>query len=442
MRKKDQTMRRLLRTDRSGAVLALVAVSLVALVSVIALAIDLGMLYAARGEAQRAADSAALAGASAFLDINPVTKPVEAEAEALARAMDYATRHNVMNFQIVDENVTPVITLNQEMVRVTIRREAIPLYFARVFGFGSAAVSATAVAVASPEDAGRVPCVKPFALPNLWPMANEEYDIYQFGSAPVWDFDAHLLPNQNILNSGKCTQQGNNIDCPPEVWYFESGSYVDDMEDPNYVGYGSSARDNATDYRGNAYVKDEGRRVPMKINFPTDGPMPSFWFPWRMPDNRGTNDYREALKGCVDFADIGEEVEIDGVETENGNFPKPTYDAIIDLIDNGNGIGAPDKDATWNEQTGEIEGSSYGSNWRASPRVMTVALFNPEDMRPGNTTMRFVNFANFFLEDPRVVYPDVNPSHHAPITGRYIGLVAGATGATEEGTPKRLRLVQ
>jgi hypothetical protein len=423
-------------------VLALVAVSLVALVSVIALAIDLGMLYAARGEAQRAADSAALAGASAFLDINPATKPVEAEAAAEARAIDYATRHTVMNYQIVGDEVSPEITIAQEMVRVTIRREAVPLFFARVFGFGSAAVSATAVAVASPEDAGRVPCVKPFALPNLWPNSNPQSDIYQFGNAPVWDFDAHLLPNQNILGSGKCKEQGNKVECPPEVWTYDSGSYITDINDPNYSGYGSTARDGVTDYQGRTYTKDEGRRVPMKINFPTDGPQSSFWFPWRLPENSGVKDYKEALKGCIESADIGQTVEVDGVETENGNFPKPTYDAIIDLIDNGNGVTAPDKHATWNEAEGKIENSAYGSNWRASPRVITVALFNPEDMRPGHTQMRFVDFAHFFLEDPRVVYPDVSPKHHAPITGRYIGLVAGTAGSTEEGTPKRLRLVQ
>ena len=51
-----------------GSATALVAVSLTALVSLLALGIDVGMLFNARSEAQRAADSAALAGASAFLD--------------------------------------------------------------------------------------------------------------------------------------------------------------------------------------------------------------------------------------------------------------------------------------------------------------------------------------------------------------------------------------
>jgi hypothetical protein len=424
-----------IRSDRPGAVLALVAVSLVALVSVIALAVDLGMLYAARGEAQRAADSAALAGASAFLDINPATKPVEAEAVAHARAMDYATRHTVMNFPIENEEVEPEIILAQEMVRVTIRRQAVPLFFARIFGMSSSGVTATAVAVASPEDAGRVQCVKPFALPNMWPNTNPADDIYRRDSqAPVWDFDAHLHPTDEMIGSGLCSRQGNRWECPPEVWRYDGG-YTGEH------GYGSDYRNGAQDYLGRTYTQDEGRRVPMKINFPTDGPQSSFWFPWRI-DQGGTKAYTELLKGCIDAADIGQEVAIDGVETENGNFPKPTYDAIIDLIDKGNGTGAPDPDAYWDEETNSVVSPVYGANWKASPRVITVALFNPGDMRAGHTTMRFVDFASFFLEDPRVVYPDINPAHHAPITGRYMALVSGTSGAVEDGTPKRLRLVQ
>ena len=53
----------------------LVAMAMITVGTVAALAIDLGMLYKARSDAQRAAESAALAGASAFVDFaasNPV----------------------------------------------------------------------------------------------------------------------------------------------------------------------------------------------------------------------------------------------------------------------------------------------------------------------------------------------------------------------------------
>src|SRR5579884_3664034 len=51
-----------------GASLVLVAAVLVALLAAASLAVDLGLLYVARSQAQRAADAAALAGASAFVD--------------------------------------------------------------------------------------------------------------------------------------------------------------------------------------------------------------------------------------------------------------------------------------------------------------------------------------------------------------------------------------
>ncbi|MFQ6030696.1 MAG: pilus assembly protein TadG-related protein, partial [Dehalococcoidia bacterium] len=50
-----------------GMTLFLVAASLVVLLAISALAIDLGMLYVTRSEAQRAADAAALAGAQTFV---------------------------------------------------------------------------------------------------------------------------------------------------------------------------------------------------------------------------------------------------------------------------------------------------------------------------------------------------------------------------------------
>ena len=50
-----------------GAVTVLVAVSMLAVLGFCALAIDMGMLYVAHNDAQRAADAEALAGASALM---------------------------------------------------------------------------------------------------------------------------------------------------------------------------------------------------------------------------------------------------------------------------------------------------------------------------------------------------------------------------------------
>ena len=55
------------RSKEAGIVLYLVAASMVLLIGVLGLAVDLVSYYTVRSEAQRAADAAALAGASVFV---------------------------------------------------------------------------------------------------------------------------------------------------------------------------------------------------------------------------------------------------------------------------------------------------------------------------------------------------------------------------------------
>ena len=74
------------KRGRRGAAMVFIAISLAVLFGFAALAIDLGMLFVAREDAQRAADASALAGASAFLDY----APGDATPYAHERAMEYA----------------------------------------------------------------------------------------------------------------------------------------------------------------------------------------------------------------------------------------------------------------------------------------------------------------------------------------------------------------
>ena len=85
-----------------GATLVLTAVLLIGLMAVPALVIDLGSLFTARAEAQRAADAAALAGASAWLD----HAPGEAAPIAMLRAQEYATANHVRNALLTEDEVS------------------------------------------------------------------------------------------------------------------------------------------------------------------------------------------------------------------------------------------------------------------------------------------------------------------------------------------------
>lgn len=144
-------------TNRRGATLPLVALMMVALLSIVALVADLGMLFAARGDAQRAADAAALAGASAYLEATPEEEVAE------ERARDYAGRNTLHGREIASGEVDVWVDHPQSTVRVGIQR-TIPLTFARIFGMNEREIGA--MAVARVTSSGTAACVKPFALPD------------------------------------------------------------------------------------------------------------------------------------------------------------------------------------------------------------------------------------------------------------------------------------
>ena len=87
-----------------GAVAAMTAIGLVFAVGFLALSIDLGHLYVAKSELQRAADAGALAGAKGLLAIPPgTTGPVEINPDC-SRALSYTNR-------VVQDNRTDGATL-------------------------------------------------------------------------------------------------------------------------------------------------------------------------------------------------------------------------------------------------------------------------------------------------------------------------------------------
>jgi len=164
-----------------------VAVSMVSLLAVAALAIDLTTLYVARGEIQRAADSAALAGAKAFVDSGITTNPANTGLQGVAQqiansyAVAAAFQNNVAGApaQMVGSPVLDFSLEGNPRVTVRLQKANLPVFFARIFGSSAATVAATATAEAynpafSQSNIGHfIPaapkCVKPFLVPNLDP---------------------------------------------------------------------------------------------------------------------------------------------------------------------------------------------------------------------------------------------------------------------------------
>ena len=186
-----QKMSRLVPNDK-GATLLIVAGGLVLMLGMCALSVDLVAGYLARVQCQRAADAAALAGAKAFRDSGCTTAGCTsgsaAELLATQNAIAVATQNPVMGLAPTSTTVGTSFDYSHDVlssggsgepqITVTVYRDsdhgdAMPTFFAKIFGINSMNVSASATAEAfNPGGTGTnvgVGCVKPFIVPNCDP---------------------------------------------------------------------------------------------------------------------------------------------------------------------------------------------------------------------------------------------------------------------------------
>ncbi len=154
---------------RRGSILPMVAVSLIALIGLIALGVDLGMVAVARTQCQNAADLAALAGAR-LLNGNAVNNNLTA---AQNFATTVATNNNVLSTALTLAQITITTGVyrynsaaqqfaadfsgtkgaNESWTAMQVQVQTQqPTYFAQVFGISPISVGALAVAVHRPRD--------------------------------------------------------------------------------------------------------------------------------------------------------------------------------------------------------------------------------------------------------------------------------------------------
>lgn len=425
--------------NRRGVTLALVAVCLAALLGIGALAVDLGMLYKWHNDAQRAADAAALAGASAFVDNNV---PLDARDEARLRALRYAKNNYVggtyvnidstgggttvygTRWLVRTKEASVEVIPDEYKVRVRIRRSGVGTWFARILGINTAGVGAKAAAEA--VDAGGTKCVKPFALPDTW-------------NDPTNDANANRLWDTN------------------EDWSYDPGqgdTYRPYKGDPakygniTETGYGSAFRDYSVDPSGKTYTGDKGRQITIKPQDPNQPYVikPGVFYPWDMPDdttnhstcgigngggNAGAQDYSRNICSCNNMTiALG-----DSFPIKNGNMVGPTRFGIGDLIQ-------LDPSAQWDQSLNNGEGGVKNSNkgpdnWLDSPRVIKIALYDPIEMqKSGKQWVKFNNISLMFVEN-------YNKSDDA-VTGRFITYATGSAEPSPATGPliKVLRLVE
>lgn len=361
-----------LREER-GSALLIAAISMTALLSVVALAVDLGMLFTARSEAQRVADAAALAGAAGFIE-----QPKDPAPRARALALDYASQNSVREemVQLLEDDVE--VDVGARRVTVTVRRaadrgNAVGTWFARMFGVDEVDIAARATAEATP--AGAATCLMPFTIPDAWDDAND---------------------NES----------------------YDPGEYYDMTE----TGYGSDYRNgkpafNGIDPDGTTYVNDLGRPVVLKEGTPQEAIVSSWYFPWDVPavdggPATGAARYRWNIANCnTSIVRLGEAYMV-----ENGNMTGPTRQGVGALLDS-------DPDAYWDASTGTVQGSVMGDAWKASDRVVNLPFFDPRDpVDPGKKPVVFNNFASFFIEGMQ----------GSDVIGRFLyasGIGVGTTGS-------------
>jgi hypothetical protein len=164
------TLRR--RTSRrSGNILVLTAFMMIGMMAVLAFAIDLGYLYVARAELQRAADAAAMAAAWDLLDDEAVygnESPAQTESRAKATAAEYASLNHVLTQEAelaegdvsvgylsdpwdADEEIDPsgagYNAVRVRVQRTTAQNGAVPMLFGRILGVDQTPLAAEATAV-------------------------------------------------------------------------------------------------------------------------------------------------------------------------------------------------------------------------------------------------------------------------------------------------------
>lgn len=230
-----------------GQTIVLVAVSLFAVLSMAALAIDVTTLYVASTEAQQGADAAALAGAKAFVTSGYTSYPpgfgiTDWVCNGSNGLADYAAQSALATNTVA--GVSPTMTTScdfshPENPRITVRvqRSTLPVFFARIWGATGPTVSSTATAETYNPSGGSVPIqsagVKPWLLPNCNPFSTSNAagnSNCSVGASGPPNYDYFVDPiTGSILNAGTFIGQSITLQpgkagqlglSPPEIDFY------------------------------------------------------------------------------------------------------------------------------------------------------------------------------------------------------------------------------
>lgn len=451
--------------DRSGQVMALFAVAAVPLLAMLALAVDVGLLLTARDEAQRAADSGALAGAAEFRGCKATDCVTRSDAaEAMAKA--YATKNSIRKQPITDEEVTVQVMPDERKVRVFVNRDGVPTFFAHLLGVPVAPIGAVAAAMVSTGGVGQ--CLMPFWGPDLWREWGDT--IPGVGEADDWHWGDDGESEPGAGDGGEDLTPDPGDESPPAAprdCTIGHDCYqpfqLNGPEGNNGTGYGSSLRDPdpidpyVGDYGREIIIQSEPRGSNKDETALGEMVAPGNFQLWRVPlptfeDGEwncdepelatGTNDLVSLIEGdipCSCQVSLNEDLQFEA-EPKTGGAWTPIANAIQQRIDN-DPIHAQWSDTQPNGGELICDGGKSGSQCYGSSRVVTIAIANPTqvvDLTGASVGINFNNFARLYLESVE------NPQGGGDriVRGRFLGFAPGGAGPVTGDLVEHLRLVE
>jgi hypothetical protein len=413
--------------SQRGMSILFVAIGLMLLTGIVGLAIDLASLYVARNEAQRAADAAALAGASEFVS-SSVTNGLMTVSAVAPLAAAQASQIGNQNL-IIGRNPNLLATnfnsscppptgvsggcfdfsiTNDPRITVVVKRD-MPTYFMRIFGITAVPISVQATAEAYNPAGGAGPtnsvqCVKPWLLPNCDPnFASSNPD----GSCPA---GANCACGQ--LSSGP-----------------NKGLWPSYFVDPN--------NNDAIVHPGLQPTGSIGQLLQIKVGSPADAEAPSQFWPVFLPSNGvftcpncASNDvqnstsnsaalYRENIECCSTQQITCGTTTVDPI---SGDMTGPTAQGVQCLVheaNNGTGQDCLSLDTSptcsgavtslalpFTMYAGSLNpyGASTGSQISTSDSLVTVPIYDGAPLCPGNScptsvSVNVVGFLQVFIRN-------------------------------------------
>jgi hypothetical protein len=193
----------LIRPGERGAILIQTAVAFLGLLAFCALAIDYGVLWVARGQAQNAADAGALAGAVelAFGDADDINH-IKAVAIAAAKANKVFNADPVVDPPDVTIGPCPPgspgppdTCIRVEVFRNQVRGNPLPRFFLPLVGVAEHGIRATATAQVA--TGAKTTCLKPWVVPDKWADLLDTTTPIDSEWTIDDTFDRYNRPNQN-----------------------------------------------------------------------------------------------------------------------------------------------------------------------------------------------------------------------------------------------------